>query len=91
MISTHTPLAGRDLSRMVETEEQIKFLLTRPLRDVTTVVLACAWAVEFLLTRPLRDVTATFCMYVAEHPHILERTCFYQHHLHDIVHIPQLL
>ena len=35
----------------------IKFLLTRPLRDVTAVFLMNALGIKFLLTRPLRDVT----------------------------------
>ena len=35
-ISTHTPLAGRDDSQMVLTHDFSSFLLTRPLRDVTT-------------------------------------------------------
>ena len=33
------------------------FLLTRPLRDVTQVLVACVGGRKFLLTRPLRDVT----------------------------------
>ena len=35
----------------------VKFLLTRPLRDVTHFVMSCGKIWIFLLTRPLRDVT----------------------------------
>ena len=34
-ISTHTPLAGRDANAFFPLEAYIKFLLTRPSRDVT--------------------------------------------------------
>ena len=34
-ISTHTPLAGRDWNVLFKTNSNTKFLLTRPLRDVT--------------------------------------------------------
>ena len=34
-ISTHTPLAGRDIVGTMDPEAMKKFLLTRPLRDVT--------------------------------------------------------
>ena len=43
-ISTHTPLAGRDFNVSVDTKKWIKFLLTRPLRDVTAVKTCwCGW------------------------------------------------
>ena len=35
-ISTHTPLAGRDVAAFIPFEVIFPFLLTRPLRDVTT-------------------------------------------------------
>ena len=35
MISTHTPLAGRDYSAVSDFFSDIEFLLTRPSRDVT--------------------------------------------------------
>ena len=69
----------------------LAFLLTRPLRDVTTLGKKTAGAGEFLLTRPLRDVTATFCIYVTEHFHILGRTYFCWYHLYDIAYITYLL
>ena len=34
-----------------------RFLLTRPLRDVTSTIVVKHWKLQFLLTRPLRDVT----------------------------------
>ena len=34
-ISTHTPLAGRDFRPALDPVSYVKFLLTRPLRDVT--------------------------------------------------------
>ena len=36
-ISTHTPLAGRDIYPGTARAEDRKFLLTRPLRDVTSI------------------------------------------------------
>ena len=57
IISTHTPLAGRDLGGMENSSYDIRFLLTRPSRDVT---LRKRWNLKFpkfLLTRPSRDVT----------------------------------
>ena len=56
-ISTHTPLAGRDYVRRTEMENLRRFLLTRPLRDVTKRGVQCDGYKKFLLTRPLRDVT----------------------------------
>ena len=35
LISTHTPLAGRDFNQCIKSAENGGFLLTRPLRDVT--------------------------------------------------------
>ena len=56
IVSTHTPLAGRDYKTPSNFASDT-FLLTRPLRDVTDIPLyPCAFR-RFLLTRPLRDVT----------------------------------
>ena len=57
-ISTHTPLAGRDQGVYLINTELLKFLLTRPLRDVTTAIASTDDEKIFLLTRPLRDVTS---------------------------------
>ena len=57
-ISTHTPLAGRDNREAAENCRLLRFLLTRPLRDVTLRSLREDVTRSFLLTRPLRDVTA---------------------------------
>ena len=35
LISTHTPLAGRDVQRPLFRQDLFEFLLTRPSRDVT--------------------------------------------------------
>ena len=60
MISTHTPLAGRDTSCTGTPCIAHTFLLTRPLRDVTPPhQLVLLWLWQFLLTRPLRDVTGS--------------------------------
>ena len=56
-ISTHTPLAGRDSSSGKNSIMLARFLLTRPLRDVTSEKSRSARDFLFLLTRPLRDVT----------------------------------
>ena len=36
-ISTHTPLTGRDIGKLMSIRTSIAFLLTRPLRDVTII------------------------------------------------------
>ena len=59
LISTHTPLAGRDGDRLAALLHDHSFLLTRPLRDVTGIRKHHGRGLLFLLTRPLRDVTAT--------------------------------
>ena len=56
-ISTHTPLAGRDIVVLYSLQPVKKFLLTRPSRDVTILYLLKSCAYKFLLTRPSRDVT----------------------------------
>ena len=60
-ISTHTPLAGRDPELVSDVVLIAKFLLTRPLRDVTTHTQTTFLPEIFLLTRPLRDVTFLLC------------------------------
>ena len=56
MISTHTPLAGRDHhSRHIVGD--VAFLLTRPLRGATFSPFRRRIAYVFLLTRPLRGAT----------------------------------
>ena len=57
VISTHTPLAGRDIQHLGAAAHIILFLLTRPLRDVTYLLQINKRYFRFLLTRPLRDVT----------------------------------
>ena len=57
-ISTHTPLAGRDLKTETGKKNYMRFLLTRPLRDVTGSGCIRICSRIFLLTRPLRDVTS---------------------------------
>ena len=56
-ISTHTPLAGRDIIHHLFKNSIHLFLLTRPLRDVTQCGYTPPILQTFLLTRPLRDVT----------------------------------
>ena len=56
-ISTHTPLAGRDSAKTGCSGNIVRFLLTRPLRDVTRAYNLANRLKRFLLTRPLRDVT----------------------------------
>ena len=57
IISTHTPLAGRDVTVREKRLASQSFLLTRPLRDVTLSLHHLKHPEPFLLTRPLRDVT----------------------------------
>ena len=56
-ISTHTPLAGRDVKAAGCDFAILRFLLTRPSRDVTCSSVIIALMLSFLLTRPSRDVT----------------------------------
>ena len=58
-ISTHTPLTGRDTGKWLDWMNRWKFLLTRPLRDVTCGIKHLLEHIQFLLTRPLRDVTVS--------------------------------
>ena len=60
-ISTHTSLAGRDLSSSAVSCRPRGFLLTRPSRDVTFRVRLFLACLAFLLTRPSRDVTLIRC------------------------------
>ena len=57
-ISTHTPLAGRDVTGLALALGFTTFLLTRPSRDVTSLSFSDISKHGFLLTRPSRDVTA---------------------------------
>ncbi len=56
-ISTHTPLAGRDLPPGCRFQNRIRFLLTRPSRGATAALQFPEWLPEFLLTRPSRGAT----------------------------------
>ena len=57
-ISTHTPLAGRDVGEINALLPSAKFQLTRPLRGVTAGRMVQVRNMpEFQLTRPLRGVT----------------------------------
>ena len=56
-ISTHTPLAGRDLSVLILMVCNTIFQLTRPLRGVTNRHSFLVSLMLFQLTRPLRGVT----------------------------------
>ena len=56
-VSTHTPHAGRDVCISSEKTKNHKFLLTRPMRDVTFLQKLRTGRLMFLLTRPMRDVT----------------------------------
>ena len=70
-ISTHAPHAGRDADPRLSLTEQMKFLLTRPMRDATKGWLFPLYRTEFLLTRPMRDATNS-C-----HPNGYNMTNFY--------------
>ena len=52
-ISTHTPLAGRDLSASVVAVFISAFLLTRPLRDVTSLNCVVAFHLKISTHTPL--------------------------------------
>ena len=58
-ISTHTPLAERDLNPVQEVGAAVTFLLTRPSRSVTKTEQKFQRFCGFLLTRPSRSVTDT--------------------------------
>ena len=58
MISTHAPLAGRDLLLSVRKLHLRGFQPTRPLRGATMRSLDEARAYQFQPTRPLRGATA---------------------------------
>ena len=57
LISTHTPLAGRDRLRAVLRASTVKFLLTRPSRGATKNPTVAITLEAFLLTRPSRGAT----------------------------------
>ena len=52
-ISTHTPLAGRDTHWTALSEAYCKFLLTRPLRDVTLYLISELKSIEISTHTPL--------------------------------------
>ena len=56
-ISTHTPLAGRDLTQLSVWLMPSEFLLTRPSRGATQITLPPGHTWKFLLTRPSRGAT----------------------------------
>ena len=58
MISTHTPLAGRDCGYDDYGDFEVKFQLTRPLRGATSSSVFNGSYSKFQLTRPLRGATA---------------------------------
>ena len=57
VISTHTPLAGRDRMLQWDRDKYDQFLLTRPSRGATTVERILFFLLTFLLTRPSRGAT----------------------------------
>ena len=61
-ISTHTPLARRDLYRLAELADQKRFLLTRLSRGVTVDGIFGRQTKKFLLTRLSRGVTRLFLL-----------------------------
>ena len=68
LVSTHTPHAGRDFFCFFSVSGSQKFLLTRPMRDVTYVGLENRLPMTFLLTRPMRDVTRCYLFTLATSP-----------------------
>ena len=60
VISTHTPLAGRDPPPAPSNHRRIPFLLTRPLRGATEFLFSAFFRLKFLLTRPLRGATTCY-------------------------------
>ena len=68
MISTHTPLAGRDCFLRIAIICMSEFLLTRPSRGVTAVRRHPSYFLIFLLTRPSRGVTLFFAF--ISHPNL---------------------
>ena len=73
LISTHTPLTGRDKNQFSGVCLLVQFLLTRPLRDVTCPYGLYYFLWKFLLTRPLRDVTFSINI------HVQIKNNFYSH------------
>ena len=73
MISTHTPLAGRDSRRVNAIVRAQKFLLTRPSRGVTQSRRPCLFGLLFLLTRPSRGVTLFYLRKASSNGFLLTR------------------
>ena len=73
IISTHTPLAGRDHGGRGNITAAPEFLLTRPSRDVTFSLRYASPASGFLLTRPSRDVTSLSFSDISKHGFLLTR------------------
>ena len=83
-ISTHAPLAGRDVNVDPCVSAIIKFQPTRPLRGATRVSQLLFVAVLFQPTRPLRGATDTFgfdcvCLIISTHAPLAGR----DHHRRD--------
>ena len=72
-ISTHTPLAGRDVTVFPQSHWHNQFLLTRPSRDVTNALQQVMVDLQFLLTRPSRDVTGRSRTGIIKLPFLLTR------------------
>ena len=72
LISTHTPLAGRDYSTAPE-KFRDRISTHTPLAGRDPLVRAIPILTEFLLTRPSRDVTTTFGGHAPSRHKICER------------------
>ena len=72
-ISTHTPLAGRDVHSWDYSWGCSRFLLTRPLRGATCITAYPRTGIIFLLTRPLRGATIYNTIFA------ISNTDFYSH------------
>ena len=59
-ISTHAPLAGRDMGGFEESGARVIFQPTRPLRGATDVFAEMLEEEKFQPTRPLRGATGTY-------------------------------
>ena len=84
-ISTHTPLAGRDLRIMQICLKCRKFQLTRPSRGATQTVPFPCGTMKFQLTRPSRGATFAFCkltkrFFISTHTPLAGRDCMTAHY-----------
>ena len=73
LISTHTPLAGRDVMTGGREPTKDEFLLTRPSRGVTKMLVNIVQNQRFLLTRPSRGVTNYYVMTLGSSVFLLTR------------------